>query len=109
MACTDGGPARRTGSPGTGWPGRGRAAAGVCARGRHVGGRAGSGAAAARWAAATGRHQRRYGLLTMTALYVIDHPLVQHKLTLLRRKEASTSSFRKLLTEISTLMAYEVL
>jgi len=45
----------------------------------------------------------------MTALYVIDHPLVQHKLTLLRRKEASTSSFRKLLTEISTLMAYEVL
>lgn len=45
----------------------------------------------------------------MTALHVIDHPLVQHKLTLLRRKEASTSSFRKLLTEISTLMAYEVL
>lgn len=40
---------------------------------------------------------------------VIDHPLVQHKLTLLRRKEASTKTFRELLREISALMAYEVL
>ncbi|WP_099025053.1 uracil phosphoribosyltransferase [Mycolicibacterium palauense] len=40
---------------------------------------------------------------------VIDHPLVQHKLTLMRRKEASTNSFRRLLTEIAALMAYEVL
>ena len=39
---------------------------------------------------------------------VISHPLVQHKLTLLRRKELSTSSFRRLLHEISMLMAYEV-
>ncbi|WP_028312472.1 uracil phosphoribosyltransferase [Derxia gummosa] len=39
---------------------------------------------------------------------VIDHPLVQHKLTLMRRKDASTNSFRRLLNELSTLMAYEV-
>jgi uracil phosphoribosyltransferase len=39
---------------------------------------------------------------------VITHPLVLHKLTLLRRKETSTSSFRALLAEISMLMAYEV-
>ncbi len=39
---------------------------------------------------------------------VIDHPLVQHKLTLMRRKETSTAEFRKLLREISALMGYEV-
>jgi uracil phosphoribosyltransferase len=39
---------------------------------------------------------------------VIDHPLVQHKLTLMRQKERSTSSFRNLLSEISMLLAYEV-
>jgi len=41
-------------------------------------------------------------------VHVIDHPLVQHKLTLMRKKEASTTSFRTLLNEISMLMAYEV-
>lgn len=41
-------------------------------------------------------------------LHVVDHPLVQHKLTLMRSKTASTNSFRRLLNEISTLMAYEV-
>ena len=41
-------------------------------------------------------------------VHLIDHPLVQHKLTLMRRKDASTSSFRRLLSEVSTLMAYEV-
>ncbi len=41
-------------------------------------------------------------------LTVIDHPLVQHKLTLMRMKERSTSSFRQLLVEISMLLAYEV-
>ncbi len=45
----------------------------------------------------------------MGTVHLIDHPLVQHKLTLMRRKEASTNSFRRLLQEISTLMAYEVL
>jgi uracil phosphoribosyltransferase len=45
----------------------------------------------------------------MTAtVHVIDHPLVQHKLTLMRQKDRSTSSFRRLLHEISMLMAYEV-
>ena len=41
-------------------------------------------------------------------VHLIDHPLVQHKLTLMRRKDASTSSFRRLLNELSALMAYEV-
>lgn len=41
-------------------------------------------------------------------VHVIDHPLVQHKLTLMRSKETSTSSFRALLREISMLLAYEV-
>ena len=44
----------------------------------------------------------------MPQVHVIDHPLVQHKLTLMRRKDASTNSFRRLLTELSSLMAYEV-
>jgi uracil phosphoribosyltransferase len=41
-------------------------------------------------------------------VHLIDHPLVQHKLTLMRNKEASTNSFRRLLNELSSLMAYEV-
>ncbi|HEY5374784.1 MAG TPA: uracil phosphoribosyltransferase [Polyangiaceae bacterium] len=39
---------------------------------------------------------------------VIDHPLVQHKLSLLRQKDRSTSGFRTLLAEISMLLVYEV-
>jgi uracil phosphoribosyltransferase len=45
----------------------------------------------------------------MNDVYVVDHPLVQHKLTLMRRKDASTTSFRQLCNEMSALMAYEVL
>src|SRR6185436_8936350 len=41
-------------------------------------------------------------------VHVIDHPLVQHKLTLMRRKETSTNNFRRMLNEIGSLMAYEV-
>ena len=41
-------------------------------------------------------------------VHLVDHPLVQHKLTLMRKKEASTNSFRTLLNEVSMLMAYEV-
>ncbi|MFM2347533.1 MAG: hypothetical protein RL654_2286 [Pseudomonadota bacterium] len=41
-------------------------------------------------------------------VHVVDHPLVQHKLTLMRQKDRSTNSFRRLLGEISMLMAYEV-
>lgn len=44
----------------------------------------------------------------MSTLHLISHPLVQHKLTLMRCKDASTNSFRRLLDELSTLMAYEV-
>ena len=45
----------------------------------------------------------------MTApTYHITHPLVQHKLTLMRQKDCSTNSFRRLMGEISMLMAYEV-
>jgi len=43
-----------------------------------------------------------------TGVTLITHPLVQHKLTLMRRKDASTSTFRTLLNELSMLMAYEV-
>jgi uracil phosphoribosyltransferase len=39
---------------------------------------------------------------------VVDHPLVQHKLTLMREVDTSTKSFRQLLREISLLLAYEV-
>ncbi|CUH75221.1 uracil phosphoribosyltransferase [Tropicibacter naphthalenivorans] len=41
-------------------------------------------------------------------LTVVDHPLVQHKLTLMREADTSTNSFRRLLREISLLLAYEV-
>lgn len=41
-------------------------------------------------------------------LTVVDHPLIKHKLTLMRRKETSTAVFRQLLREISMLLAYEV-
>ena len=41
-------------------------------------------------------------------LTVVQHPLVQHKLTLMRDKETSTKSFRQLLREISLLLAYEI-
>ena len=44
----------------------------------------------------------------MSNVHLIEHPLVQHKLTLMRKKEASTNSFRRLLNELSMLMAYEV-
>lgn len=39
---------------------------------------------------------------------VVDHPLVQHKLTLMRQKDRSTKSFRQLLNEIGMLLCYEV-
>lgn len=45
----------------------------------------------------------------MNETHVISHPLVQHKLTLMREKDRSTNSFRRLLREIGVLMAFEVL
>lgn len=44
----------------------------------------------------------------MSDVHVINHPVVQHKLTLARRKETSTANFRRLVEEISMLLAYEV-
>lgn len=44
----------------------------------------------------------------MKGVTVVDHPLVQHKLTLMRRKDTSTKSFRELLREVATLLCYEV-
>ena len=41
-------------------------------------------------------------------LFIVDHPLVQHKLTLMRRRETHTGLFRQLLREISLLMGYEL-
>jgi uracil phosphoribosyltransferase len=44
----------------------------------------------------------------MKGVTVVDHPLVQHKLTLMRKKDTSTKSFRQLLKEIGALICYEV-
>jgi uracil phosphoribosyltransferase len=44
----------------------------------------------------------------MPEVHVVDHPLVQHKLSLMRMKSTSTAAFRSLLAEISMLLAYEV-
>lgn len=44
----------------------------------------------------------------MDSVTVIKHPLVQHKLTIMRKKDTSTAGFRRLLREISTLLCYEV-
>lgn len=44
----------------------------------------------------------------MGQVHVIGHPLIQHKLTIMRRKETSTAEFRRLLREISMLLAYEI-
>ncbi|MWD27309.1 uracil phosphoribosyltransferase [Aquicoccus sp. SCR17] len=41
-------------------------------------------------------------------LTIVEHPLVQHKLTIMRQKETSTAVFRQLLREISQLLAYEI-
>ena len=44
----------------------------------------------------------------MQGVTVVDHPLVQHKLTIMRDKHTKTRSFRNLLREIATLLCYEV-
>ena len=44
----------------------------------------------------------------MDNVITVDHPLVQHKLTLMRDKSTSTKGFRQLMCEISTLLCYEV-
>lgn len=44
----------------------------------------------------------------MEGVHVINHPLVQHKLTIMRDRDTSTAGFRQLLREIATLLCYEV-
>ena len=44
----------------------------------------------------------------MSQLHVIDHPMIQHKLTIMRKKQTGSKDFRQLLKEIATLMGYEV-
>lgn len=45
----------------------------------------------------------------METVHLVNHPLVQHKMALMRRKDTSTRSFRSLANEVSTLLAYEAL
>ena len=44
----------------------------------------------------------------MSTLHIVDHPLIQHKLTIMREKDTSSKDFRELLDEISMLMGYEI-
>ena len=44
----------------------------------------------------------------MSTFHLIDHPLIQHKLTLMRMEETSSKDFRALLNEIALLMGYEI-
>ncbi|MBS4175418.1 uracil phosphoribosyltransferase [Bacillus sp. FJAT-49736] len=44
----------------------------------------------------------------MSNVYVIDHPLIQHKLTIIRDKNTGTKEFRELVDEVATLMAFEI-
>ena len=44
----------------------------------------------------------------MSQLHVIDHPLITHKLSIMRNKETGSKDFRQLLSEIATLMCYEI-
>ena len=44
----------------------------------------------------------------MGSLHVIDHPLIQHKLTIMRKKETGSKDFRQMLSEITVLMGYEL-
>jgi uracil phosphoribosyltransferase len=46
--------------------------------------------------------------ITPEQLTVVGHPLIQHKLTIMRRKDTTTDNFRRLLREIAQLLAYEV-
>ena len=90
------------------------AAAGENSRGRNLGRGPTAGARTPRRRVASGEsHQRRHGFLdprisNMDGVTIVNHPLVQHKLTLLRKKDISTKSFRELLKEIGMLLCYEV-
>jgi len=42
------------------------------------------------------------------ALHILDHPVIEHKLSVIRKEETSTYTFRKIVEEISSLMVYEI-
>ena len=44
----------------------------------------------------------------MSTLHIVDHPLIQHKLSIMRNKKTGSKDFRELLDEISMLMGYEI-
>ena len=44
----------------------------------------------------------------MIKVNILDHPLIQHKLTQIRQKETSTTQFRQMINEIGGLMVYEI-
>ncbi len=44
----------------------------------------------------------------MSNVFVLDHPLIQHKLTYIRNKNTGTKEFRALVDEVSALMAFEI-
>ena len=52
--------------------------------------------------------RKNKGGFSMGKVHVFDHPLIQHKVTLMRQKDTGTKDFRQLLEEISMLMVYEV-
>lgn len=47
-------------------------------------------------------------VMNMEMFHVVDHPLIKHKLTIMREKDTGAKDFRELLDEISTLMCYEI-
>ena len=55
------------------------------------------------------KNKLKEGIQKMGKLEVINHPLIQHKLSILRRTDTSTKAFRELVDEIAMLMGYEVL
>ena len=48
-------------------------------------------------------------MIFMDNVFIMDHPLIKHKITLLRKKSTGTNEFRKLVEEIAMLMGYEAL
>ena len=45
----------------------------------------------------------------MENVFIMDHPLIQHKISIIRNKNTGTNEFRKLIEEIAILMGYEAL
>ena len=54
------------------------------------------------------RHRGTTGMARFTNVVLVDHPLVQHKLTLMRKRDQPTTDFRRLVSEVALLLAYEV-